>query len=722
MLSINTNLSSLISQSNMKQSTGKLNQAVERLSTGYKINHAKDNAANYSISTNMTTKLGAYQVAEENVSMGLDLVATANDIISQMQDRASRLHALSTQARNGTYGGQSLMAINQEAAALVDEIVRLYNTSEYNGVNLFNRTEYTIAEHLPKAGKSGFIDESAITTSVEAQEEYGGFIVNPVEYTKEQIANMVALTDDVDTITSGTEYSIKDVEQLINFAELVNSGVDTTGAIFVLADDIDLGAYCDANMATGGWKPIRNFKGTFNGNGHKISNLKAVNGLFTNLQEASVVKNLGIVDVEISGKGTIGALASSSTKSTISNCYSIGTISSTTTGSLGLLLGSSTESTIKMCYSKGRVEGVNHTGGLIGTTSRTEVEACFSSAEVVLNSANLSSPNLGGLIGHSMYSGKIINCYATGNVKDYTGLAWAGGLLGCSWAGAGLESCYATGNVSGVNDVGGLVGVMTAPITNCYATGDVSGTENVGGLVGRTSSSIQNSYCRGDVYGEKFVGGLIGQKGNHHLSVKNSISYSLVTGNEIVGSLVGGILSTSAKADGAFVNCLAIAQDLDYVSGYYKSVDSIYENSLVDVSTLNAKINAVDIYTLKTKLQIGINADASSEIVFDSNLMCSFKSLQQDISGDSFFDSIISFINLLDKKATELGSIENRLESVLDEIAIQYDNLVSSRSTIRDADMAEVSATYIQQQILQEAAATLMSTANQSPAIALQLI
>ena len=71
---------------------------------------------------------------------------------------------------------------------------------------------------------------------------------------------------------------------------------------------------------------------------------------------------------------------------------------------------------------------------------------------------------------------------------------------------------------------------------------------------------------------------------------------------------------------------------------------------------------------------------------------------------------------------TSLGAVQNRLESVLEEVAIQRDNLVSSRSTIRDADIAEVSSIYIQQQILQQASATLMATANQSPAIALQLI
>ena len=94
MLSINTNLSSLIAQRSMKQSTNKLNQAIERMTTGAKINHAKDNAANYSIATNMTTKISAYDIAADNVAMGLDLVSTASDSISLMSDKAERLRSL----------------------------------------------------------------------------------------------------------------------------------------------------------------------------------------------------------------------------------------------------------------------------------------------------------------------------------------------------------------------------------------------------------------------------------------------------------------------------------------------------------------------------------------------------------------------------------------------------------------------------------------------------
>ena len=117
MLSINTNLSSLIVQNSMKQSTNRLNTAIERLTTGFKINHAKDNAANYNIGTNMTTQIGSLDVAEDNAMTSLDLLTTASDNLSLIQERVQRLRDLQEQACNGTYGEQALLAINAECNA-----------------------------------------------------------------------------------------------------------------------------------------------------------------------------------------------------------------------------------------------------------------------------------------------------------------------------------------------------------------------------------------------------------------------------------------------------------------------------------------------------------------------------------------------------------------------------------------------------------------------------
>ena len=85
-------------------------------------------------------------------------------------------------------------------------------------------------------------------------------------------------------------------------------------------------------------------------------------------------------------------------------------------------------------------------------------------------------------------------------------------------------------------------------------------------------------------------------------------------------------------------------------------------------------------------------------------------------------DLIDRNLQMLSQKATEYGTIQNRLQSVVEEITIKYDNLVSTQSTIRDADIAEESCAYIRNQILQQASSTLLATANQTPAIVLQLL
>ena len=107
---------------------------------------------------------------------------------------------------------------------------------------------------------------------------------------------------------------------------------------------------------------------------------------------------------------------------------------------------------------------------------------------------------------------------------------------------------------------------------------------------------------------------------------------------------------------------------------------------------------------------------------FDTNFKFDLSSLEGNIGLDEAYTTISDFVNLLSEKSTQLGAIQNRLDSALESIMVNLENLTSSRSTIRDADIAEVSSHYIQQQILQQASATLLATANQSPSIALQLI
>ena len=139
-ITINTNLSSLIVQKNLSSATTSLNNAIERMSTGYKINHAKDNAAGYSIAANWKTMLGSLDVASENASMGADMLKTAEENYSLITEHLQRVRDLTEQAANGTYGEDSLKAIRSEMYARLYEINRIAKNSEFNGIKLMDGT------------------------------------------------------------------------------------------------------------------------------------------------------------------------------------------------------------------------------------------------------------------------------------------------------------------------------------------------------------------------------------------------------------------------------------------------------------------------------------------------------------------------------------------------------------------------------------------------------
>ncbi len=135
-LTINTNVSSLVAQRNLTNATNKLNTSIERMTTGFKINHASDNAAGYSISDMWVTQLGSLDVASDNAATGADMLTTAEETYSLLTSHLQRVRDLTEQAANGTYGSQSLKAIQSEIHARLQEVNRISANSEFNGIKL----------------------------------------------------------------------------------------------------------------------------------------------------------------------------------------------------------------------------------------------------------------------------------------------------------------------------------------------------------------------------------------------------------------------------------------------------------------------------------------------------------------------------------------------------------------------------------------------------------
>ena len=135
-LTINTNMSSLIAQRSLNNATNAMNTSIERMSTGYKINHSKDNAAGYSIANQWETKIGSLDVAADNAATGMDLLTTAEETYALLTSHLQRVRDLTEQAANGTYGSASLKAIRAEVYARFQEICRISGNAEFNGIKL----------------------------------------------------------------------------------------------------------------------------------------------------------------------------------------------------------------------------------------------------------------------------------------------------------------------------------------------------------------------------------------------------------------------------------------------------------------------------------------------------------------------------------------------------------------------------------------------------------
>ncbi len=142
-LTINTNLSSLTCQKYLKSATKGMNSAMEKLSTGFKINSAKDDAAGYAVYTGMEAKVSGYDIIETNAQMGLDMLTTQEGVLDIINDYLQRIRDLTMQAANGTYGSASLNAIALEVTQRMDEINRLCDITDFNDTHLLDGSRTT---------------------------------------------------------------------------------------------------------------------------------------------------------------------------------------------------------------------------------------------------------------------------------------------------------------------------------------------------------------------------------------------------------------------------------------------------------------------------------------------------------------------------------------------------------------------------------------------------
>jgi flagellin len=135
---INTNVASINTVRILDSSQKELTTSMERLSSGKRINHARDDAAGMAISSKMTSQIKGMNQAVRNTNDGISLVQTADGAMEGISDKLQRMRELAVQSANGIYSTADRAALNTEFQALDDEITRVADSAKFNDQALLN--------------------------------------------------------------------------------------------------------------------------------------------------------------------------------------------------------------------------------------------------------------------------------------------------------------------------------------------------------------------------------------------------------------------------------------------------------------------------------------------------------------------------------------------------------------------------------------------------------
>lgn len=161
MLSIQTNVSAISAQNNLSSTSNALNTSMERLSSGFRINRAADDAAGLAISEKLKAQIGGLTQASQNAQDGISMIQTAEGALDEVQSMMQRMRDLSVQAASDTNDQSDRANINLELGQLQQEIDSISGTTKFNGQTLLNGS----LTSLQKSGSAGYAASSVELTA-----------------------------------------------------------------------------------------------------------------------------------------------------------------------------------------------------------------------------------------------------------------------------------------------------------------------------------------------------------------------------------------------------------------------------------------------------------------------------------------------------------------------------------------------------------------------------
>ena len=275
-LSINTNIASMNAQRNLGKTQGTLNKSLQRLSSGLRINSAKDDAAGLGISNRMNAQIRGLNQAARNANDGISLGQTAEGALQETTSLLQRMRELAIQSANDTNSSDDRASIQAEVSQLISELDRIATSTQFNGKNLLDGTMGTATFHIGAnanqaismtissaratqlgARATGLSDVSQTATATEVEAAGSPITQTNTTYTGVSTAAITA-TDlsingtDVDATTAEDAAAGKTTGSAYAKAAAINSsgidGVVATASTTKTFADIGTGLFLDNNL------------------------------------------------------------------------------------------------------------------------------------------------------------------------------------------------------------------------------------------------------------------------------------------------------------------------------------------------------------------------------------------------------------------------------------------------------------------------------------------
>ena len=213
---INHNISAQNTHRQMNVNTGNLSKNIEKLSSGYRINRAADDAAGLSISEKMRAQIRGLDQAARNSQDGISLVQTAEGSLQTVNDMLVRIKELATQASNGTYNTTDLSRVQDEVKTLADEVANIKTNTKFNGISLLDGSNATISLQVGQES-SQKLDLTGATFSISAiSADISAIKLDSQAGARSALDAVVKLIDDVSAARSYLGANQNRLENTIN--------------------------------------------------------------------------------------------------------------------------------------------------------------------------------------------------------------------------------------------------------------------------------------------------------------------------------------------------------------------------------------------------------------------------------------------------------------------------------------------------------------------------